>query len=89
MKLMIQINNIFGILYTFRIGNGIHDFNLNRMELKDILIFVFVTIALVFSIYRKFVQKKNSGEKSQGGLRDFHSKDQPGSSDDYEPYMKK
>jgi len=57
------------------------------MDNKDILVIVFVIIALGFSFYRKYV-KKNQGGKP------YQKPGPTGSSfssvkDDYEPYSKK
>jgi len=60
------------------------------MDTKDIVIIVVVTVALGFSLYRKFVRKDQdkyggTGKSSQtGSIQSFHQKD-----DDYEPYSGK
>jgi len=57
------------------------------MESKDILVFVFVFIALAFSLYRKYLKKNQQGQsdkkpnQSSGSLSTVK--------DDYEPYSKK
>jgi preprotein translocase subunit SecG len=57
------------------------------MESKDILVFVFVFIALGFSLYRKYIKKN---QQSQTDKKANQSSGSFGSvKDDYEPYSKK
>lgn len=59
------------------------------MEKKDIIILVATMAALAFSLYRRYMKKKNEGsspsaEKKLTGPFSSSSKD-----DDYEPYSRK
>jgi hypothetical protein len=60
------------------------------MESKDILLLVLVITVFLFSIYRKYLKKKQSGQKEGKGMNSSG----PGSiqasgEDDYEPYSKR
>ena len=55
------------------------------MKIKDIIVFAVAFAALGFSIYKKYFQKKDTGQKkgssSSGSLLSQQPKE-----DDYEPY---
>jgi len=58
------------------------------MEIKDIIIFVFVFAALGFSLYRKYM-KKNMPDQADQKSNTKGSSFSSGKDDDYEPYSKK
>jgi len=59
------------------------------MDKSDIFTIVIVVLALGFSLYRRYMKKKQ-GNTSQPSGKEINSSFPSGSrDDDYEPYMKK
>lgn len=58
------------------------------MEAKDIILFAAVFAALGFSLYRKYLKKRNPGDQDKT-LKTGGSSLSSVKEDDYEPYSKK
>ena len=58
------------------------------MEKKDIIILVFVVVALALNLWLRNARKKKAAEQTGAGMVESKS-GLSGSPDDYEPYSKK